>query len=181
MGCNYELHRTITSIVGSNSITLHDRIVNCSDVPKPLMLLYHLNFGYPLIAPTSVLKIPNLKETEPFDEIADQGLDKWDKFPPPTVGMAEEVFLHKLRKTTQGEFSINNPAKSPGIGVAVKFTSESLPYLALWKSLRPGEYVVALEPCNNHLRGVAWEHEHGNLRWLAPGETEETSVEFLFS
>ena len=180
LGLNYMLHRTVKSVVGGNYIEVSDSITNCSDFAQPLMLLYHLNFGYPIISPESILKIPGSGKIEPFDEIAQKGLEHWDKFLPPDSGVQEEVFLHKIKKSAPGEFSITNPVYNPEIGLNVQFSNDSLPYLALWKSQRIGEYAAALEPCNNHVRGLAWEHENGDLRMLNPGETENTSIVFTF-
>ena len=182
MDCDYELRRTVTSKVGGNSVVLSDRIKNRSDIPQPLMLLYHINFGYPLIGPETVLEVSGSVGIEPFDEAAEKGLAAWDRFSPPSPGVPEEVFLHDMSQTRDGRgfFSIINRAHTPELGVDVRFSADTLPYLGLWKSLRTGEYAVALEPCNNHIRGVAWEYEYGNLRRLWPGEEVHTAIEFEF-
>jgi len=183
MGCDYELHRKIEAKVGGDSFTLNDRIVNASDTPQPLMLLYHINFGYPFICPDTELEIPGSLSIEPFDKNAEEGLSTWDVYPLPKAGIPEQVFLHKVKKDKNGisTFTLKNNVTSPKMRLDVRYSADSLPYLTQWKSLRPGEYVTALEPCNNHVKGVAWEKENGNLRMLKPGEEEHMMVEFCFT
>lgn len=179
MGCDYELHRIIKSKVGGNTIIVEDKIINCSDAAQPLMLLYHLNFGYPLISPKTKLDIKNSKKIIPFGEVAKKALSKRYEFYPPTPGMHEEVFLHELDEGLPGEFHLTNEESS--MKLSVRFSADTLPNLGLWKSLRPNEYAVGVEPCNNNIRGVEWESKHGKLRMLEPGEEEHTNIEFLFS
>ena len=181
-GYHYELNRSIFATTGGSRITMRDRIINNADIPMPLMLLYHINFGYPLINPKACLKIPGSMSVEPFDENAADGLSTWDKFRTPDPGVPEEVFLHTIEKTPDGagHFSLRDNVESPRICVDVNYSSDTLPYLGLWKSLRPGEYAVGLEPCNNHIRGVSYEHKNGTLQWLEPGKKIDTWLEFNF-
>ena len=179
MGCDYELHRSITSKVGGNSIIVKDRIINCSDTEQPLMLLYHLNLGYPLMSPETKIDIKNTKEIKPFGDVARMALPKWNEFYSPRAGMYEEVFVHVLNKGAKGEFSLTN--KESSMKLDVRFSADSLPNVGLWKSLRPDEYAVGVEPCNNNICGVDWESKHGNLRMLKPGEEEHTQIGFVFS
>jgi len=182
MGCNYEMHREIVSKVGGSSLILRDRIKNVSDSPQPLMLLYHINFGYPLVSPESELYVDGSVSITPYNEIAQAGVASWNRFAHPEPGIPEHVFSHEIRADDgKGSFTIANKSFSPELRVKVLYSADSLPTLTQWKSLRPGEYATAMEPGNNQVRGIAWEHEHGNLRYLRPGEEEHTFVEFQFS
>ena len=69
-GCNYELRRTIEAGTGRAAITLRDEITNHSDIPQPLMLMYHINFGYPLVNPGAELKIHDSAEIMPREGAA---------------------------------------------------------------------------------------------------------------
>ncbi|MBS1573795.1 MAG: DUF4432 family protein, partial [Bacteroidetes bacterium] len=46
---NLELKRTISGKIGESFIHIHDEVTNKGNVPAPHMLLYHCNFGWPLI------------------------------------------------------------------------------------------------------------------------------------
>ena len=181
-GCNYELRRFIYAETGRAAITLHDEITNNSDIPEPLMLLYHINFGYPLINPDAVLHIHDTEEIMPREGAATVHLDTWDHFDPPTSGAEERVYVHRLKQTEDktSYYSLRNRAENPDMGVDVYFASDTLPFLTLWKNPRPGEYVVGLEPCNNQVKGISFEEENRTLRYVEPGETVNTTIEWRF-
>jgi len=52
-GTNLLLERTITTSLQSSTITLHDSVENQGLADSPLMLLYHCNFGFPLLTERS--------------------------------------------------------------------------------------------------------------------------------
>src|SRR5687768_6203633 len=45
------LRRRIESELGGRTIAVSDEVENLAHVPAPLMLTYHVNFGWPLVAP----------------------------------------------------------------------------------------------------------------------------------
>ncbi len=46
---NLELKRTISGKIGEAAIHIHDEVTNRGNVAAPHMLLYHCNFGWPLV------------------------------------------------------------------------------------------------------------------------------------
>ena len=46
---NFTLKRSVTSTMGSNCFILEDEITNEDFIDRPLMFLYHMNFGFPII------------------------------------------------------------------------------------------------------------------------------------
>ena len=52
-----------------NTFALHDKIVNEGSAPSPLMYMYHMNIGYPLLTENSEFYI-NSYEVVPRDEEA---------------------------------------------------------------------------------------------------------------
>ena len=47
-GPSFELKRTLSGTLGHAAIRIQDEVTNCANTPAPHMLLYHLNFGWPL-------------------------------------------------------------------------------------------------------------------------------------
>ena len=47
-GPSFELKRTLSGTLGRAAIRIQDEVTNCANTPAPHMLLYHLNFGWPL-------------------------------------------------------------------------------------------------------------------------------------
>ncbi len=82
---NLVLHRTITSLEGENKLVIEDKINNQGYEDNPLMLLYHMNLGFPLISEESRLEAPIL-HTLPRDEEAQKGIESFDRFEAPTAG-----------------------------------------------------------------------------------------------
>ena len=48
-GPSLELRRTISGTLGQPMIRIHDEVINRGNTPAPHMLLYHFNFGWPLV------------------------------------------------------------------------------------------------------------------------------------
>ncbi|GGG61266.1 aldose 1-epimerase family protein [Paenibacillus radicis (ex Gao et al. 2016)] len=57
-GGHLRLHREIRSWLGENRITVTDIVENAGFEPLPHMLLYHFNFGYPLMTPDTRMQFP---------------------------------------------------------------------------------------------------------------------------
>lgn len=48
-GPNLELRRTISSTLGQPTVRIHDVVTNLANTPAPHMILYHCNYGFPLV------------------------------------------------------------------------------------------------------------------------------------
>ncbi len=60
-GRKLTLHRTLTFPTGENAILLTDTIENHGDEASPVMVLYHMNMGYPLLSEKAEVVIPSCK------------------------------------------------------------------------------------------------------------------------
>jgi hypothetical protein len=91
------LTRTVETSLGRKGFTLHDVIENHGFEPQPLLMLYHFNYGFPLLGPGSKVVGPILK-TEPRDEEVrkDKGVEECTVFTEPVAGYKEKVFFHTL-------------------------------------------------------------------------------------
>lgn len=165
--------RKISTALGDDSITVCDTIENQGFVPSPLMLLYHINLGWPLIDAGVTLEAPEHKIT-PQTEQAAAGLADWNKASAPVAGFAEQVFYHDLPADNAGLASIRVVNKRLNLELEVAYRVAELPYLVQWKMMGQGEYVMGLEPANCYPEGQSRIAERGLLRQLAPGEKTET-------
>jgi Domain of unknown function (DUF4432) len=173
-GADLWLRRRITMPMGEAVVHVRDEVVNQGHTPTEMMLLYHVNLGYPVVAEGSVLITPPADIT-PRDENAARGLDQRTRFPAPQDGFVENVFRHELRATDADTVraSIVNPGFEPsgGIGVTVSWDPRELPRMWQWRMLGPGMYVTGLEPATCGLAGRAAEREAGTMLTLEPGES----------
>ena len=54
------------------------------------------------------------------------------------------------------------------LGAYLKYSADTLPVLVQWKSYRPHDYVLGLEPSNSYIMGRVLERKNGSLQSIAP-------------
>ena len=173
-GYNLELKRTIRIPVMGADITVSDEITNLGFKDEEYALLYHCNFGYPLVSEAGHLELPEDRKTSPRTPFAATGLGKECTFDAPVPGQEERVFFHE-------EMAHKASIVNESIHTRVDMTwSDTLPILAHWRSMASGDYVCALEPTNCYIMGRKFERENGTLPVLGSFETVKTEVTFHF-
>ncbi|MDI6784292.1 MAG: aldose 1-epimerase family protein [bacterium] len=175
-GPNLLLSREISAKLGENRLIIHDIIENQGYEKTPVMILYHCNFGFPLLDEHAELISPSKKVT-PRDAEAEQGKENYNKFQPPTKGYREKCYSHELQADKGGFVNIALVNKNRGLGIYMKYQKKHLPRFTQWKMLGQGIYVCGLEPGNCGVLGRAKEREQGTLQFLKPGETKEIELE----
>lgn len=174
-GENLCVTRTISCTAGKNSIIIEDEIENNGFSEQPFMMLYHMNFGWPLVNENSFIT-PTCQKVTPQGDIAAAGLDKWDKMQLPTAGFAEQVFYHDIPADDDGmaHISLTNPDKK--VKLTVSCNKDALPFFAEWKQMGQGEYVLGLEPANCIPENQNNNREKGLLKTIAPGQSIKHKV-----
>lgn len=164
------LERTLTIAKNSNVVTIEDALTNEGWRAQPFMMLYHLNFGYPLINENALFGLPAV-ETEGLDDYSESVVDRLMEITPPNQEYVEQNFIHTLKEASENvSFYVADHFENPQVVLRIEYDATHLPMLTHWKHFKPSEYVMAIEPCNNHCKGVAWEKENGSLKWIEPGE-----------
>lgn len=170
-GENLVLTRTVTAKLCSNTIKIEDAIENEGFAPAPLMVLYHMNFGFPLISSKTVLKT-NCVHLRARDAAAQQGVAKAEVFEEPVCGYCEQVFYC--------DAVLNSYAilQNPTLGLAVKlsFSGTELPHFIEWKQMGEQEYVVGLEPATWFTEGRAAARKQNALLYLQPQEVRRHAL-----
>ena len=172
---NLLLTRRISTALGDNSITVEDKVENQGFGTVPLMLLYHMNFGWPLVDEGAYLEaVPH--EVQPQNDVAAAGLGEWERILPPAPDFREQVFYHDIPGDAEGIASIR--LVNPGLKLAlrVSYRTAELPWLVQWRMFGQGEYVCGLEPANCHPEGQPAMERKGLLRKLAPRESFTTRI-----
>ena len=176
-GENLVLRRVIRAPLGGRSFVIEDTVTNEGPAPADHMMMYHVNFGWPMVEPGARLLFPPTRR-EPRDEITRAGLDRWDQFDAPRPDANEEVLVHHF-EDPPGETAVTLVNENRGLKVALDFDRTQLPWLCEWKFQRDGTYVLGLEPVNSPaMGGRARARQDGVLPSLAPGETVEYRVGF---
>ena len=173
-GEKIEIKRTISSVVGDNVIKIEDTVINHGDEATPNMMLYHINFGYPLLDVNAKIFV-NSQSCIGYDEYSQQDIGNVGSFGPPNVTNQEKNYLHLMRQGETGIASIYNDAL--GFGVQISFDTAELPFLTQWKYERARDYVLALEPSNAPCESLADVRRAGKLPMLEPGSRVIHNVE----
>jgi galactose mutarotase-like enzyme len=173
---NLLLERTYRVSLGESRITIDDRVKNEGTERTPLMMLYHINPGWPLVDEGSRLLL-NARSTVPRDAEAAKGAADATRFSPPQPGYREQVFFHDLVADAEGYACVLvlNPRLQAGL--YVRYRQRELPRYIEWKMMGEGTYVTGMEPANCSVMGRAAERAAGTLRFLDPGDEQRFSLE----
>ena len=160
------LSRTIAVSKNESAFTVTDTVKNYGDMESPLMLMYHMNMGYPLLSENAVVAVSSAKVT-PRNEHAAKDLETWNKMLPPTPGFEEQCYYHSI-EGEEGCASVYNPDIRKGL--EIRFDPRNLNHFTQWKMMGYRDYVLGLEPGNCHPDGRDVMRSQGTLQWLQPGE-----------
>jgi hypothetical protein len=179
-GDKLRLEREITTIQGQNRITIKDKITNFGNKPSPYTILYHMNLGYPLLCEDAKLVI-NPEHTTPRDEQAVSGIKEFRSFIKPEEGYKEQVFIHYMKADSEGKTTVQLQNIKLGVELSINFKTAQLPYLAEWKMMGQGEYVLGLEPSNVPLKNRKVLRDEKILPFLKPGDSTSNEIEVILS
>ncbi|MBT3320171.1 MAG: aldose 1-epimerase family protein [Clostridia bacterium] len=174
---NITLTRTITINLGENKVAFHDVVENCGFETQPIMLLYHFNFGHPLVGKDTKL-FHTSADITPRDDVSSKGMDSYDSFHQPEHKYAEQVFFFDMNPQDAQVFScLYNETLGSGLGVYLNYKKSQLKLFTEWKQMGEGDYVVAMEPCNSTPIGRVAARESGILEYIQPGEKRCFDIE----
>jgi len=173
------MDRIIRTRLGSNKLTITDIVENRDFTSVPLMLLYHINLGFPFLDSASKLIIPHLKNSWPRTASAKNGLSSFDSFSDPVDGIEEECFYHSF-DSDDGKASVclfNPRLGKKGMGVYLKYDTQQLPVFLQWKMMRSKEYVCGFAPATTNAEGRKVAIEKNETIFLEPLEKKIFSIE----
>ena len=170
-----ELERRITFPKNGKFIKICDTVTNREENDTEMMILYHCNFGYPLLTPEARMVkgageiIDNLGSGIAPELCGQSGKAK--------KGKTEEVYCHKNTSDENGYgyAAVINDALL--LGCYVKYKMDTLPLLRQWKNFCSNDYAMGLEPSNSYILGRKSERENGTLSILQGYETKKFEVE----
>ncbi|MBD3268013.1 DUF4432 family protein [bacterium] len=178
-GPNVALNRTISTVVGTNSIVIEDVVRNEGFAPTPHQFLYHINIGYPIVDENAQFLADST--VTPRDNTAEKGIENYRTFEKPKSVYPEQVFYHDIKKDNDGfcHVAIVNPDfnDGQGIGMYLRYRKNELHRFAQWKNMLAGGYVCGMEPCNCSVQGRAHDRADQTLLFLEPGEQKQYYIE----
>ena len=168
-GSKLELFRKIKTFAQKNIITVEDVITNKSFEDSLIMLLYHCNFGYPLLSETAAVEF-NADVSIPRDAEARKCSGGYKNILPPTQGFKEQVFFH----SGVDNVTIRNNSMS----VTVKWNKSELPQFTQWNNFAKGDYVMGIEPGNTNPIGRTAFENSDKAEYLKPGQSKNVTLSF---
>ena len=181
-GPSLALRRTISSTLGQANIRIHDEVVNYGNTPAPLMILYHFNFGYPLVDEgTEILWEGTWKPRfgEGNAKIFKEGND-FKKCPAPIeshLGSGEEVVLIDPFSDDEGICNCGLYNPNLNLKIELNFNKNQLPTLTNWQHWGKNEYVTGLETGTNYPIGQSKARVNDELIFLKPFEKRSFDLE----
>lgn len=159
-------------IPGSNSFSLHDVLTNHADYPHDYQIIYHSNFGKPILEQGARFITPH-ENVSPFNDYAKAGLKEWQTYAGPTKGFDEMVFNIKPLADANKQTVAALLNKAGDKGVAISYNTEQLPVLTMWKNTDTEKqgYVTGIEPGTSYAYPVTIERQQKRVKQLQPGQS----------
>jgi hypothetical protein len=84
-GPKLELLTEISTEPGSDTLRVADTVTNLSDYPQEFQVIYHSNYGPPLLGEGSRF-VGAVKQVTPFNDNAAKGIGQYPVYPGPKLG-----------------------------------------------------------------------------------------------
>jgi len=185
-GPHLELRRTITSTLGKSSMKISDEVINRGNTPCPHMILYHCNFGWPLVDEGTEIVYTGTCRSRGMDfdnELFNNDHDykKCQKPLKSHQGGGESCGFIDVKPDTDGMCQVGLVNRKLPLALVMRYPKNQLPHLTNWQHWGPGEYVCALEPGTNPPIGQNKARQQNTLIMLEPGETRDYHLEIQIS
>lgn len=158
---------------------MHDVLTNHADYPHDYQIIYHSNFGTPILEEGARFLAP-VASVSPFNDYAKAGVNDWQTYAGPTKGFDEMVFNLKPLADNNHETLAAVVNKAGDKGASIQFDTRQLPVLTLWKNtdtLKQG-YVTGIEPGTSYAYPVTIEREQKRVKQLQPGASTQFDLTY---
>ncbi len=164
--------------LGSGAMTVSDTVTNLGDNPVEHQMLYHINYGTPLLEKGTRLLAP-FKQVAPRDPRSAKGIKTFDQYGAPLVGFVEQAYYYELvgKKGSRETLTLLRNAKGNQAAL-LRFSLKDFPCFTQWKN-PAGEadgYVTGLEPATSYPNPRRFEREKGRVISLGAGESRTTRM-----
>ena len=181
-GPHLELRRTITSTLGQAAIKIEDEVTNRGNTSCPHMILYHCNFGWPLVDEGTDIIYKGSCQSRGMDfdnELFNEKHDykKCQKPLESHKAAGESCGFVDVQPDADGFCHAGLVNNKLDLALTMKYKKQQLPVLTNWQHWGPGEYVCALEPGTNPPIGQNKARELNKLIQLEPGEKRSYQLE----
>lgn len=178
-GGHLRLTSTLTTYPNSEHFEIEDTVTNCGSGPAETEMLYHCNFGRPLLDAGSTLQTA-CSALAPRDDRAAEDIDTWSTYAEAEAGYAEQVYFTKPVSGADGMglAVLANEAQSAAVGL--RFHTATLPWFVQWKNTQADAdgYCTGLEPASSLPNPRPFERVQGRVRVLQAQESVTYQLRF---
>jgi hypothetical protein len=177
-GPKLELWTEVWTEPGSSTFRIEDALTNRSAFESEFQLLYHVNYGPPLLGAGARFSAA-IRRVTPFNAHAAEDVATYADYAGPVRGFIEQVY--DLHPFADGEgrslLMLSNAARDRAVSMG--FAVSELPYVTLWKNLTALEegYVTGLEPGTGFPHPRRLERDAGRVPKLKPGESRRFALD----
>ena len=178
-GPKLKLVTEISTIPGSDTFQISDKLTNEGSFPQEFQLIYHGNYGSSILEEGAIVYAP-AKSVTPMNAHAAKAIDNWQTYKGPTPGFIEEVYLlEPLSDGNSSSFALLTNA-SGDQATSVRWNVTELPYLTVWKNTASQEdgYVTGIEPATGYPFNRKVERKYGRVPRLDAGDTRTFTLDF---
>jgi hypothetical protein len=174
------LTTTISTKVGESGFRLRDQVLNISQSPAEIQILYHVNFGQPLLDAGSRVVAP-AHTIVPRNARSAEGIRTWDSYSAEQPGFAEQVYFLKLAADANHVTQVLLKNAHGTRGVSLRFNATQLPCFTVWKNTTAASdgYLTGLEPGTNFPNPRSYEGEQGRVKKLEPGASTAFDLQLM--
>jgi hypothetical protein len=178
-GPKLELVTEISAAPGEDTFRIEDRVTNHGASPQEFQLIYHANYGAPLLEQGARVVAP-VKSIAPMNARAAEGIDDYASYAGPTPGFIEQVYLIEPFAGADGLSAVLLHNAAGDRGTSITWSTKELPYLTIWKNTAAAGdgYVTGLEPATGFPFNRRVERKFGRVPQLAAGATRSFTLEF---
>ncbi len=178
-GPSYRLIGRVSTTPGSSEFVIHDRIENIGGSPAEMEVLYHSNYGPPMLGDGAQLLAP-VEFLCPINARAAEDISNWDTFGPPQTGFAEQCYLGRLHSDRRGQTLVALVDPSGENAATIRYSVEQLPAFTIWRNAaaEADGYVVGLEPGTDYPNARMFERRKGRVIQVPGGGVFEASLTY---
>jgi hypothetical protein len=178
-GAAYRLVSHVSTVPGTAEFTIRDEVQNLKARPAELELIYHCNYGRPLLGEGARVLAP-AEFVCPRDERAKQGIEQWETYGAPEAGYAEQVYFLRNFADKNDRTLVALVDADERRAATVRYSVEQLPAFTVWKNTaaEPDGYVTGIEPGTDYPNNRSFERSKGRVVELSAGAPYSTELTF---
>ncbi len=178
-GSSFRLISSVLTVPGAAEFRVEDTVQNLSGLPQEVELLYHCNYGPPLLGEAATFLAPAAFVC-PRDGRAAEGIASWDAYGAPQVGFTEQCYFLRNHADEKGWTMVALVDPERKLAGTIRYSVRDLPAFTLWKDTAAEEdgYVTGLEPGTDYPNSRRFEREKGRVVTVPPGGELKTALRF---